>query len=265
MSNWSQVVYSYDGTFAGFLSCVFDSYAHHEQPAAFCTPEEPQALLWPERVVETDSRHADRVLRSFGKLGGGGARLALRGFLTCLPEKELHLWRFLKLGYEAGPQVGSMLTDSRVDVLRKAVWHLEHEAHMYKGFVRFSDQGGVLIAQIEPKNWVLPLMAGHFRDRFGAEQFLIFDRTHGEALVHRPGQWEIIPLDGLELGPAGTEERQYRALWRRFYDTVAIEGRENPRCRMTHMPKRYWAMMTEFQKDWDRALPEVHTLPPPPK
>ena len=34
---------------------------------------------------------------------------------------------------------------------------------------------------------------------------------------------------------------------RRFYDTIAIRERENPRCRMTHMPKRYWGTMTEFQ------------------
>lgn len=249
MSAWSQVSYTYDGTYTGFLSCVFDSYANHEEPAAFCTLDEPQALLWPERAVETDEAHASRVLRSFGKLGGAGARLAVRGFLTCLPEKELHLWRFLKLGYETGPRVGALLTDSRVDVLRKAVWHLEHEAHMYKGFVRFSDQNGFLVAQIEPKNWVLPLLAGHFTTRFNAERFLIFDRTHGEALVHQPGQWNIVPMEGLELAPPGQEERQYRALWRRFYDTVAIEGRYNPRCRMTHMPKRYWAMMTEFQTE----------------
>lgn len=247
MSGWSQVCYTYDGTYAGFLSCVFESYAHHEQPAAFCTPDETQPLLWPERAVETDEAHAGRVLRSFGKLGGAGARLAVRGFLTCLPEKELHLWRLLRLGYEAGPRVGAMLTDSRVDVLRKAVWHLEHEAHQYKGFVRFSDQNGFLVARIEPKNWVLPLLADHFVTRFGAERFLIFDSTHGEALVHRPGQWDIVPMDALELAPAGQEELRLRALWRRFYDTIAIEGRENPRCRMTHMPKRYWAMMTEFQ------------------
>lgn len=56
-------------------------------------------------------------------------------------------------------------------------------------------------------------------------------------------------MEGLELAPPGQEELNYRRLWRRFYDTIAIEGRENPRCRMTHMPKRYWAMMTEFQAE----------------
>ena len=28
--------------------------------------------------------------------------------------------------------------------------------------------------------------------------------------------------------------------------TIAIEDRYNPKCRMTHMPKRYWENMTEF-------------------
>ena len=246
MSNWSQVVYTYDGTYDGFLSCVFDSYVYKEAPAAFQTEGAEQSLLWPERAVETDVHHAARVRRSFPRLGGEGARLAVRGFLTCLPEKELHLWRLLELGYRVGPAVGRMLTDSRVDVLRKAVWHLEHEAHMYKGFVRFSDQEGVLVARIEPKNRVLPLMRPHFCDRFGGESFLIHDRTHGEALLHRPGQWAIVPMEELTLAAPGREELDYRRLWRRFYDTIAIEGRYNPKCRMTQMPKRYWAMMTEF-------------------
>ena len=48
----------------------------------------------------------------------------------------------------------------------------------------------------------------------------------------------------------------YRKLWRSFYDTIAIEGRYNPKCRLTHMPKRYWNMMTEFQETDGTALPE---------
>lgn len=51
----------------------------------------------------------------------------------------------------------------------------------------------------------------------------------------------------------------YRQLWTRFYNTISIEGRYNPKCRMTHMPKRYWAMMTEFQPDDQAALPEDKT------
>ena len=30
-----EVIYRYDGTFEGFLCCVFDSYVNKEYPAAF--------------------------------------------------------------------------------------------------------------------------------------------------------------------------------------------------------------------------------------
>ena len=60
-------------------------------------------------------------------------------------------------------------------------------------------------------------------------------------------------VDDFHISAPGQEERDFRALWRRFYDTVAIQGRENPRCRMTHMPKRFWGDMTEFQREENDA------------
>lgn len=44
-------------------------------------------------------------------------------------------------------------------------------------------------------------------------------------------------------------EAAYRRLWKRFYDTIAIRERYNPRCRRTQMPMRYWNTMTEFQNE----------------
>ena len=48
----------------------------------------------------------------------------------------------------------------------KAERHLRQEAHLLCGFVRFSDHQGKLLAAISPKNFVLPLMAPHFADRY---------------------------------------------------------------------------------------------------
>lgn len=249
MAQWSQVVYTYDGSFAGFLSCVFDSYVYKEEPVEFAVTEE-QSFLWPERVVETDEEHARRVYRSLGeKVSGAARQLVSRGFLTCLPRKEVHLWQFIRLGYEKGRRAAGNLADERVRVLDKAVYQLEHEAHMYKGFVRFSEQEGVLVAEIEPKNRVLSLMRPHFCDRFSGENFLIYDRTHGEALFHQAGRSAIVPVESLKLGAPSRKELDCRRMWRRFYNAIAIRERENPKCQMTNMPKRYWAMMTEFQTE----------------
>ena len=260
---WTQISCQYDGTYPGFLCCVFDCYVAREEPVEFHTPDDMCCSLYPLRTVDTDQAHALRVYRSFAKFGAEGQRLAVRTFLTCLPDKELWLWRLIRMGYELGPKIGSCLTDPTVDRVRKAVWHLEHEAHMYKGFARFSELDGVLVGEIEPKNRVLPLLRPHFCSRYPQENLVLHDRTHSEVLLHRPGprSWTIIPVDSFQAGPAGLEELTYRKLWRAFYNTIAIEGRYNPKCRMTHMPKRYWAMMTEFQEDWDTALPQVSSLP----
>ena len=141
------------------------------------------------------------------------------------------------------------LTDPRVAPLVTALTHLKGEAHQLQGFLRFSEQGGVLTAEIEPKNRVLPLLRPHFCARYSGERFVIYDRTHREALFYRPRRWAIVPLEAFRAAAPGRAERDFRRLWRRFYDTIAIEGRENPRCRMTQMPKRFWGTMTEFQNE----------------
>ena len=145
--------------------------------------------------------------------------------------------------------------------MRKAVRHLEEEAHLLTGFVRFSELEGVLAGEISPKNRVLPLLRPHFCGRYPQEQFLLYDKTHREALIHAPGRWSILPMEEFQMGRAGTEELQYRRMWRKFYDTIAIEGRENPRCRMTHMPKRYWDNMTEFQREEPGDRPQSGPRP----
>ena len=47
---------------------------------------------------------------------------------------------------------------------------------------------------IHPKHQVLPLLRGHFCSRLPDEDFLIFDATHGTALVRRGGQVQYLSL-----------------------------------------------------------------------
>ena len=256
--DWIEVSYRYDGTFAGFLTCVYEAYVNREAPADFRPEGCPLCSLYPERAVVTHQGHARRVFRSFReKFGGPGQNMVARGFLTCMEDKELWLWRFLQLGYDQGPSVTKNLADPTVDRVRRAVQHLNSEAHLLTGFVRFSDAGGVLAGEITPKNRVLPLLRPHFCGRLSAERFVLYDRTHREALFSQPGRWAILPVDDFHLGPPSGEERAFREMWRAFYKTISIEGRYNPKCRQTHMPKRYWGNMTEFQTD-----PPDDLLPP---
>ena len=107
----------------------------------------------------------------------------------------------------------------------------------------------MLGGEIEPRNRVLPVLSGHFSARFHNERFFLYDRTHKEALFHVPGRSVIRPLADFQMAPPDENEARYRLLWKRFYDTIAIKERENPRLRMSNMPKRYWNTMTEFQDE----------------
>jgi probable DNA metabolism protein len=254
VSDRPALVYCYDGSFDGLLCCVFESYAQREVPSDILPEGALLPLLLPIKAVETDGERARRVLSSIPrKLGRDAPGFIRRAFLTCHPQKEILILRFLRLGFSAGPLVMRMLTDDTVHALTAAVRHLENEAHLFRGFVRFSETNGALTAQIAPRNIVLPLIARHFCERFPGERFLIHDKTHGMALVHEHGKWMITAAQRLELPGPDADELKFRALWRLFYNTIEIKERRNPRCRMCHMPKRYWDCMTELARD--NALP----------
>jgi probable DNA metabolism protein len=177
-----------------------------------------------------------------------------KGFLTCLPDKELHLYRMIVRLLQEGAGFLRDFSDETAHPVLTAVRHLNGEAHLLKGFIRFSELGGVLGSEIEPKNRVLPLLRSHFCSRYRDETFFIYDRIHKEALFYAEGKAVIQPLDFFQMAPPDETEANYRLLWKRFYDTIAIKERYNPRCRQTNMPKRYWTTMTEFQSEaWFNA------------
>jgi probable DNA metabolism protein len=247
MSVWPQVTYSYDGSFAGFLTCVLESFTAREYPFYFYPPGEEQYSFYPLRVIETDAEKALRVYRGLKTKGSLGLRQMVEySFLTCLAQRERHIYDYIYANIYAGPITD--LTDHRYLILSGAVRHLMGEAEQYHGFVRFSDHSGVLVGEITPKNRVLPLLRPHFCGRFPREAFLLYDKTYQEALCHAGGVWKIVPLENLTLDAPNEEELSYRRLWRQFYDTIAIESRKNSKLRMSHMPKRFWPQLTELQE-----------------
>ena len=209
----TELIYCYDGSFEGFLCCVFDSYANREVPTAICRDEDFVPTLFSSRSIPTDQDHAGRVYRKVVKCSPRAAELLRKGFLTCLPDRELHLYRLVRKLLQEGPGFLGNLSDPVLYPVAGAVRHLEGEAHLLKGFVRFSDLGGVLGGEIEPKNRVLPILRGHFCARYLNERFFLYDRTHREALFYAAGKAVIRPLADF------------------------------------HMPKRYWNTMTEFQDE----------------
>ena len=58
---WESVIFQYDGTFDGFLCCVFESYVYKEFPTAFYRDEECCPIsFYSVRSIITQYDHAQR-------------------------------------------------------------------------------------------------------------------------------------------------------------------------------------------------------------
>lgn len=183
---WREVVYEYDGSFDGLLCCIYESYTQKELPAAFFRTGELEPCLYEVRAVTTGAAHARRVYEGFRRFSPEVGPFLRRAYWTCLPEKELAIYRFAAKLYREGKPLLQRLSDETYHPLLHAVRQLNCELEQYRGFVRFSDIGGVLAAEIEPKNRVLPLLRGHFCQRCHDETFFLYDRTHREAPSFTP-------------------------------------------------------------------------------
>lgn len=243
-------VYIYDGSYEGFLCCVFESIKTKKIPCAVFSEDNFQPNLWYINTIYTDSDKATRVeLSLYEKLGDDAAMLVKTMFLSQESEKEILAIRFLHFAYKFGKKATGLLSHEAVHPMWKAYRNLHNEKHLLLGFTRFIDIDGALVGFIDPKNFVLPFIKEHFCTRLANENFLIFDRTHKAALVYNKGKAEICDLSSLELPPLSEEEEQFQALWKQFYKTIAIEARTNEKCRIGHMPKRYWKNMLEVKDE----------------
>ena len=243
-----ELCFTYDGSLAGFYCCVHESVYEKQLPLAICADGDEAPMLLQKRVP-TDAEKAVRVRNAVAtKIGARTLELVESVYLTHLQNKELHMLRFLLRGFREGGQITQMLSDPDIAALLAAEKHLGRERHLLLGFIRFSDYDGKLVATIKPKNFVLPAIRGHFVGRFPNEDFLIYDRTHKAALLYENKKSRILFIEELPAFEVSPEEERYRALWKQFYHTLAIEERYNPICRRTHMPKRYWSEMTEMRE-----------------
>lgn len=165
--------------------------------------------------------------------------------------------------------LGTMLAARRLPDSSRIMEHLSHpdvervfelqrnvgqEAHLLTGFVRFREiEGGILFAEIAPKNQVLPCLGDHFAGRFPLENWMIYDKNRQMFVLHEAGkQWVLGREESLDLQRTkrlSAGELEIQRLWKGFCRTIAIEERKNPSCQRQRLPLWYRPGMTEFREE----------------
>ena len=256
--------YLYDGTFEGILTCIYHHY-YTEQAAGIYLKEEYQpSLLYDYMEVETEEDKATRVYDAIKeKISDYSLRCIYRAYLSSVEGKENAILRYVVLGFRAGHRLGSLHGNPVVKDIENIVKKISVEKERMLQFVRFEvmewagtaggDGGGreILYARVEPDHDVLELVADHFADRFRNDPLIICDVGRNKAIVAYEGSWYSTRFSGMTL-PDGSElhrtqtEKDYKALWRTYFDHIAIKERTNPRCQKNFMPVRYWKHLTEM-------------------
>ena len=125
------VSYCYDGSFRGFLCCIYESYARRELPAAVQPPEEGQVSLFGCREIPTSADRARRVAAGLRRLGGGVQGCLTSGFLADEPGKDLTLLRFARVCFENGPATVQMLGRAEVAEALALARRVDNESSKY--------------------------------------------------------------------------------------------------------------------------------------
>ena len=251
----TDTAYCYDGSFAGFLCCVFESYARKEIPAEVCPPEEGQLNFFGTRQIFTDEQHARRVAAGLDRLGREVKDRVTTGFLCTDPGKDLTLLRFVRLCFAQGPRAAQMLGDpdaAAAFALERAV---DNEVCRLIEFIRFEERDGMLGAVIHPRHRILPLLRGHFCSRLPDENFLIYDAAHGTALLHRDGQVLFANKAFSQLTGYAPDDLAKLDFWALFPPEVQAEARQRERLGPNDepVPARYEALVQTRQGEAYRS------------
>lgn len=240
--------YLYDGTFEGILTCIYHHYYTEKASGIFPVTEYQSSLLGGFMEVKTDSFKATTVYEAIEKkISSYDLRRIYKAYLSCDPDKEMKILRYVVLGFRQGASVSMLHGNPVVFDIQSIEKKINVETERMLQFVRFSVMDGdVLYGRVEPDNDVLELLHTHFCDRFRNDPFIIHDVRRNKALVAYQKRWYISEFYDSDIPEPSEEEQSYRKLWKNYFDNISIEERTNPRCQKNFMPVRYWKHLTEM-------------------
>jgi len=240
--------YLYDGTFDGFLTCVHEHYYKEKAGGIFPKESCQQSLFGNFCDVDTDEEKAFKVYNAIEKkISRYDLGRVYHVFLSSVPGKETMLLKYIALGFKHGARIRLLHGDPVVFDVQQIEKKVTFEVHRLSGLIRFSVlRGGLLYAPVEPDHDVCELLADHFCDRYKNDPFIIHDKKRSKALFASAGHWYITEFTAANLPALSDGEKEYRQLWKKYFETIAIKERTNPRCQRNFMPVRYRKNLTEI-------------------
>ena len=152
-------VYIYDGSFKSLIILIVTLLENHIKPNNI-KEDEYNANIFEELLyLEIDKNiNIYKTIHHFEIL-----KICFNVYLSSEENKELIIYYFL-LNYKKYKEKVIYLRNLKcVSETLRISNYVKHEAHRFKGFVRFKElDNKILYAEIEPDNNILPLIKDHF-------------------------------------------------------------------------------------------------------
>jgi probable DNA metabolism protein len=250
----ARLVFETDGSFEGLLCAIFKAYSNGRTPDAIeASCREQRQLFDQYMIIATDPSTASRVWKKLKEYMGGKRRQTLfHAYLSGHPGLETLIYRRIAdviAGYRNPAAQRDLSTAIQIDKLSQKV---RREAHRMKGFIRFRHiDDHRYLALIAPRYDVLPLIRQHFASRFADQKWIIYDTVRNYGICYDLQHTRELQVDKAAIISAASnessDEQLTRTRWRRYYDAVNIQQRNNPKLHVRQLPRRYWQYLPEKQ------------------
>lgn len=245
----------YDGSFDGFLTCVFQVYDSKLNHVDIQSENAQQSLFGVSNEVITDSVKADRVWSGIKKKTSASGRTRLYyAFSSEQPQIENLLLRYIQYALKSAMPIDSDFANPDVLKVSQIAKSVSREKHRMEAFVRFRlTKDGFYFATIEPDFNVLLLISRHFKRRYADQKWLIYDLKRDYGIYYDLEKVDIINLllpqdfDATKTAAEffAAEEMEFQTLWQDYFESTNIKARKNMKLHIKHVPKRYWKYLSE--------------------
>lgn len=254
-------IYQCEDTVNGILSAVYDAgisgYGHDYiriQPLSSETTYNYD--LFSEYVkVETSDEKVTSVINAVrNKISYEAYKYVMTTAISDDSRRGDVIYQFVTYGFTVGSNVTKALQLDCVRDIFEINRNVQNEVYRFIEILRFheiSKNPSILLAKMEPKHRITAQVTTHFNDRFNAENFIIFDKTHNEASFHSSnGEWEVRILTDEEadkLDEYSEKDEKYAGLWKVFFKSISVEERKSHKNQRTNLPIYLRKHMNEFE------------------
>ena len=250
-------IFSFDNTFEGLLTLVFECYNRKQFPDEILSGEGCQSVLFASTTeIVTDDRKAERVWKGIvSHSSEDNAHRIYRVFLSEMPDVPMMLLKYIRLIIDSNKNEETNFSLPVVVEINKLHQKVCREAQRIHMFTRFQKTiEGSYYASYAPMYDVLPLCIPHFRDRFADQSWIIYDLKRNYGFLYDLKTVSRVVFDDLKVNSQNgqlhtslqaEDEKLFQRLWKQYFKSICIQERKNDKVHRQFLPKRFWKYLPE--------------------